>query len=149
MRQSQKPRDTDQEPGDQPKLVASLRVSLSVPGSQQIPKEKITQYHTICTQRVLLVGDAVRHCKASPMVIPHSQASKVFDPENGNRDDHISAPFHHAYQRFFGIWFGKDDQHHYRMPKNFDPSLESHEGKISPGYGNEAVRKKSDEQSVV
>ena len=47
MRQPKKPPDTDQESDDQPKLVTPLKASLSVPGSQQIPKEKETQDQTI------------------------------------------------------------------------------------------------------
>ena len=35
------------------------------------------------------------------------------------------------------------------MTKNFDPPLESDEGKIRPGNGNETVEQKNDEPTVV
>ena len=35
------------------------------------------------------------------------------------------------------------------MTKNFDPPLESHEGKVGPGDRNETVEQKSDEPAVV
>ena len=149
MRRPKKPPDTDQESDDQPKLVTPLKASLSVPGSQQIPKEKETQDQTICTQPVFADGDALGYARATPLVVSHSQLGIVFDPENGNRDDHIGAPFHQTYQRFLGIRFGKDDEHHDRVPQNFDPSLKSHERKIRPGDGNKTVQQKSDEPTVV
>ena len=78
-----------------------------------------------------------------------SQLRIVFDPENGDRDDHIGASLHQPDQRFFGIRFRKDDKHHDRMTKNFDPPLESHKRKIRPGDGNETVEQKNDEPPVV
>ena len=51
--------DTDQEPGDQPKLVSSLSVPFGSPGLQQIPKEKETQDQTIRTEPVFADGDAM------------------------------------------------------------------------------------------
>jgi len=149
VRQPKKPTDTDQESDDQPKLVTPLKASLSVPGSQQIPKEKETQDQTILTEPVFVCGDSGAHLHASPLVILRSQVRIVFDEQNGNRDDHIGAPFHQTYQRFLGIRFGKDDEHHDRVPKNFDPSLKGHERKIRPGDGNKTVQQKSDEPTVV
>jgi hypothetical protein len=149
VRPRKKPPDTDQKPDDQPKLVASLKASLTVPGSQHIPKEKETQDQTISTQQVLVYGDAGAHLDASPLVILRSQVRIIFYEEDGNRDNHIGAPFHQTYQPFLGIRFGKDDEHHYRVPKNFDPSLKSHEGKIRPGDGNKTVEQKSDEPTIV
>ena len=78
-----------------------------------------------------------------------SQLRIVFDPENGNRDDDIGASLHQPCQRFFEIGFRKDDQRHDRLTKDFDPPLESHEGNIGPGDGNETVEQKSDKPTVV
>src|SRR5438874_7785212 len=149
MRQSQKVQDTDQEFGDQPKLVSSPSVPFGSPGLQQMPKEKETQDQTIGTQRVFADGDALDYLHATPLVVTHSHLRVVSDPENGNRDDHIGASLHQPSQRFFGIRFRKDDKRHDRMTKNFDPPLESHEGKIRPGDGNETVEQKSDEPTIV
>ena len=149
VRVCQKPKDTEREPGDQPKFVSSPSAPLSWPGLQQIPKEKETQDETICTQRVFASGDAFVHLRASPFVVIHSPLGIIFDEENGNRDDHIGAPLHQARQRFFGIRFRKDDERHDRMTKNFDPPFESYEWKIRPGDGNETVEQKSDEPAIV
>jgi hypothetical protein len=113
-----------------------------------MPKETETQDQTIYTQAVFASGDALGHSRA-PLGETSSQLRIVFDPENGNRDDHIGTSLHQPYQRFFEIRFRKDYQCHDRMTKNFDPPLESHEGKIRPNDGNETVEKKSDEPTVV
>src|SRR5205823_2134815 len=97
----QKVQDTDQEPGDQPKLVSSLSVPVGSPRLQQMPKEKETQDQTISTQRVFADGDALDYLRATPFVVIHCQLRIVSDPENGNRDDHIGASLHQPSQRFF------------------------------------------------
>jgi hypothetical protein len=148
VRQSEKVQDTNREAGDQPKLVSSLSVPFGSPGLQQIPKEKETQDQKICTQHVFVYGDAPVYYRA-PLAGTASQLGIVSEPENGNRDDHIRASLHQPYQRFFEIRFRKDDKRHDRMTKNFDPPLESYEGKIRPGDGNETVEKKSDDPTVV
>ena len=84
-----------------------------------------------------------------PQVEASSQFRIVFDEENGNRNDHIGTSFHQPFYRFLRIRFRQDDQRHDRMTKNFDPPLESHEGKIRPGDGNETVEQKNDEPTVV
>ena len=61
----EKPTNTEQESGNQPKLVSSPSAPLSSPGLQQIPKEKETQDQTICTQLVFARGDADAHLRAS------------------------------------------------------------------------------------
>ena len=113
-----------------------------------MPKEKETQGQTICTQHVFANGDALVHCTA-PIVVTDSQLRIVFDPENGNRDDHIGASLHQTCQRLLGIRFSKDDECHDRMTKNFGPPLESYEGKIRPDDGNETVEKKNDEPAIL
>src|SRR5207244_3914096 len=112
--------------------VPSPPVALSPPSLQQIPKEKEAQDHTTRSQHVFVHGDAVACCPAPRTKTP-SQLRIVFDPKNGDRDDNIGASLHQPYQSFFGIRFREDDEHHDRMTKNFDPPLESHEGKIRPG----------------
>jgi hypothetical protein len=114
-----------------------------------MPKEKETQDQYISTQGVFGQGDAPVHCRA-PLGETPSQCRIVFNPENGNRDDHIGASLHQSSQRFFGIRFRKDDQRHDRMNKgDFDPPLERTKRNIRPGDGNETVEKKSDEPTVL
>jgi hypothetical protein len=124
VRQSQKVQDTDQEPGDQPKLVSSLSVPFGSPGLQQIPKEKETQDQTICTEPVFADGDALDYLHATPLVVTNCQSGIVSDPENGNRDDHIGASLHQPCQRFFEVRFREDDQRHDRMTQNFGRPFE-------------------------
>ena len=114
-----------------------------------MPKEKETQDQTIHTQPVFADGDALDRLQATPVVVTKSLLGIVSDPENGNRDDHIGASLHQPCQRFFEIRFRKDDQRHDRMTKNSDPPLESYEGKIRPGDGNETVEKKGDQPTVI
>src|SRR6266404_8493524 len=114
-----------------------------------MPEEKETQDQTISTQHVFARGDTCAHSHACPFVVASSQLRIVFDEENGNRDNHIGASLHQPYQRFFEIRLRKDDKRHDRMTKNFDPPLESHEGKIRPGDGNKTVEQKSDEPTIV
>jgi hypothetical protein len=124
VRQSQKVQVTDEESGDQPKLVSSLSVPFGSPGLQQMPKEKETQDQTIGTERVFAESDALDYLHATPVVVTQSQSRIVSDPENGNRDDHIGASLHQPSQRFFEIRFRKDDQRHDRMTKNFGRPFE-------------------------
>src|SRR5438874_8185175 len=142
MRQSQKVQDTDQEFGDQPKLVSSPSVPFGSPGLQQMPKEKETQDQTIGTQRVFADGDALDYLHATPLVVTHSHLRVVSDPENGNRDDHIGASLHQPSQRFFEIRLRKDDQRHDRMTKNLGRPFECNERMIRPNNGNETVSNK-------
>src|SRR5437588_848347 len=114
-----------------------------------MPEEKETQDQTVCTQHVFVPGDTVDHLTASPWIIITPQFRIVFDEENGNRDEHIGASLHQSFYRFLRIRFRKDDQRHDRMTKNFDPPLESHEGKIGPGDGNETVEKERDEPTIL
>src|SRR5437868_5775494 len=92
-RLGQKPPDTDQKPGDQQKLVSSPSVTLSLPGLQQMPKEKETQNQQVFTEQVFAGGDANVLWQATPRVVSHSQLNIVLDEENGNRDDHIGTSF--------------------------------------------------------
>jgi len=63
-----------------------------------MPKEKETQDQAIFTQGVFASGDAADYLHATPLVVIQSQSRIVFDEENGNRDDHISAPLHQPFQ---------------------------------------------------
>src|SRR5206468_11382061 len=114
-----------------------------------MPKEKETQDHTIRTQHVFAHSDTIVSWRTGPFVEGSTPLRIVFDKENRNRDDYVGTSFHQLCHRFFGIRFGKDNEHHDRMTKNFDPPLESYEGKIRPGDGNETVEQKSDEPTVV
>ena len=114
-----------------------------------MPEEKVTQDQTICTQHVFVRGDTVVHWVPGPLIEASTQLGIVFDKENGNRDDHIGAPLHQPYQRFFGIRFRKDDQRHNRMAKNFGPPFERHEGVVRPNNSNETVGNKRDEPPIL
>src|SRR5437016_13709668 len=86
VRLRKKPPDTDQEPGDQAKLVSSQGAPLERPGLQQIPKEKITQDQTICPQQVFVCGDTGARCLAPRSEAP-SQLRIIVDETNGNGDN--------------------------------------------------------------
>ena len=115
------------------KLVSSLSVPFGSPDLQQMPKEKETQDQTIFTQRVFADGDAPDYLQTTPRVVIQSQLRIIFDPENGNRDDHIGASLHQPCQRSFEIRFCKNDQHH-------DLSGRSSRGPLLPGSYTAVVR---------
>src|SRR5207249_12340371 len=113
------------------------------------PKEKETPVQANCTKHVFICVDTCAHSDATPRVELPSQFGIVFNEQNRNRDHHIGASLHQPYYRFFGIRFRKDDKHHDRMTKDFDPPLESHKWKIRPCDGDETVKQKSNKPSVV
>src|SRR5205807_5128178 len=121
---------------------------VSLPGLQQIPKEKVTQDQAICTQHIFVSGDTSVHNRA-PLVETPSPFRIVFNEQNGNRDDYISTPFQQCFNRLVRIRLRKDDQRHDRMTENFDPPLESHQGKIRPCYGDETVEQENDKPAII
>src|SRR5439155_6968488 len=96
-----------------------------------------------------MCGDTCVERFSRPRVEAAAPLGIVIDKQNGDRNDYIGTSFDQSCYRFIRVRFRKDDQRHDRMTENFDPPLESDEGKIGPGNGNETVEQKSDEPTVV
>ena len=132
---------------------SSFRLSLPRSSGQvcsRYQKKKKPRIRQIGTQTCFYLS-AMPVLNASPVhgSKPRPHCGIVLDKQNGDRNDDVGASFHQSCYRFLRVRFRQDDQRHDRMTENLDPPLESYEGKIGPGNGNETIKQKSDEPAVV